>query len=158
MNIKRAAALMLLLHVLIALACIPARTTVEKTDVKPVQLSKMQVKIERFVKDRYIAECISKTKYPYIIAAIKWEETRNLGPNTWGDGGDSYGLYQVQPKHHGFVSDSVEHQTLQCERIVAGLIARHGIKDGIRRYNGSGPKARAYAQRVLRNAELIKNS
>jgi hypothetical protein len=118
----------------------------------------VQTKLELFLKDRYIAEAISKTKRPYIIAAIKYEESRRGGPYTVGDEGDSRGMYQVQPKHHGPVPDGVEPQTNQCERILEPLINRYGVEEGIRRYNGRGPSAEQYARRVLRTAIQLKRS
>ena len=38
-------------------------------------------------------------------------------------------------------------------RHLAGLIRAHGLHDGVRRYNGSGPRAEAYADRVLERAK-----
>lgn len=41
--------------------------------------------------------------------------------------------------------------------ILAGLIAKHGARGGLRRYNGAGPDAEVYADRVLALAVAGKN-
>jgi hypothetical protein len=109
-----------------------------------------QKRIEQLLGDEYIAEAISKSKRPYLYAAIKYEESRLAGPGITGDNGESIGMFQVQPKHHGAVPDGVEPQVAQCERILEPLIKRYGLEGGVTRYNGWGEDARAYTRRVLR--------
>lgn len=116
----------------------------------------VQVKIERHIKDPYIAEVISKTKRPYLIAAIKLVESGQAGPYIMGDNGESSGLFQIQRKYHGWLGYGVERQADLCERILEPLIIRHGVVQGVAAYNGSGPKARRYSKRVIELAMKIE--
>lgn len=116
----------------------------------------VQVKIERYIKDPYIAEVISKRKRPYLLAAIKLIETEQAGPYITGDDGDSIGMFQVQPRHWNKVEYEVSKQVIQCEKIVEFLIDKHGISKGIERYNGSGRNARHYSKRVIDLAAKIE--
>jgi hypothetical protein len=123
---------------------------------RPAVKNPVQVKLERYIKDPYIAEVISRTKRPYIMAAIKIVETEQAGPLIKGDNGDSHGIFQVQPRHHGKVPKTIEGQTKMAERIVEALIQKKGLKEGIRAYNGNGPAARRYSQRVIELATKIE--
>lgn len=116
-----------------------------------------QKKIESIIKDEYIAEVISKTKYPYLMAAIAIHES-GVRPQIVGDSGESYGLFQIQRKHWGWLGDSVQCQADLCERILERLITSNGVEKGVQKYNGSGREARAYARRVIRTARFIERT
>lgn len=118
-------------------------------EIKTTIINPKQAVIESVVKDKYIAEVIAKKKYPYTIAAIKKVESSQSGPLTVGDKGESIGMYQIQPRHHGEVPLTVEGQTDKVEDILEGLIKEQGYNEAIRAYNGSGSKARLYRKKVL---------
>lgn len=99
-------------------------------------------------KDEYIASVIAKSKYPYTLAAIAKVES-DYKPQVRGDNGKSYGLYQIQAKHWGYVPNTVEGQTRKAERILDTLIEDYGFTRAIERYNGSGKCARRYRERVF---------
>jgi hypothetical protein len=139
---------------IITLVVVNAKKSIPEYRVTPK--CPVQVKLERYIDDHYIAEVISKTKRPYIMAAIKIVETEQAGPLIKGDNGDSHGMFQIQPKHHGVVPDSVEGQTEKAARILELLIQRRGITAGIQAYNGSGHKARLYAKKVMSLATKIE--
>ena len=56
------------------------------------------------------------------MARIGWCESR-FNENAVGDGGDSIGAWQVQPRFWGPVPDTLEEQAKQAERIAA----EHGV-------------------------------
>jgi len=108
---------------------------------------KAYYKIYKYTNDSQIAKAIADTKEPYWLAAIAKVES-NYNPQIIGDKGDSYGLYQIQPKHWGYVPSSVEGQTKKAEDILSGLAKRGGIYSGVVRWNGRGIAARHYAKKV----------
>lgn len=117
----------------------------------------VQLKLERYIGDKHIAEVISKTKYPVLIAAIAKVES-DYRPQIRGDNGESWGMYQIQPKHHGWLGDSIEDQTKLCERIVHGLLVRKRIdRLAIAKYNGSGVKSIKYAVKVIKVMKDIES-
>ena len=121
----------------------------------PVVKSPTQIKLEKYIGDKYIAEVISNSKYPFIIAAIGKVES-DYRPQAIGDGGESHGLYQIQPRHWHPYDDRVGHQTAHCERILGHLFAKYGVVRGLERYNGGGASARRYSKRVLELARTIE--
>jgi len=90
------------------------------------------------------------------MAAIAVAES-NGDPAAVGDGGESLGAFQVQPKHHGPVSASPVQQALQAEKILEELVqaSRGRLRQGLAKYNGgSNPSAVSdrYAVKVMRLA------
>jgi hypothetical protein len=123
----------------------------------PKPINPVQVKLERYIGDKYLAEEIAKTKYPYIIAAIGKVES-SYAPQIKGDSGKSWGMYQIQPRHWSWRGDGIKEQTQLCEYILHQLMAKNrSVEVAVSRYNGSGPRARAYAKRVLQIAKEIEN-
>lgn len=96
---------------------------------------------------------------PNIVKAIIVEESGG-NPNAVGDGGESIGLMQIQPKHHqkrmeelGIVSlfDPQENVILGCS-ILSDLYDKYGnYEDALSVYNsGNAEDGKAYAERILR--------
>ena len=113
--------------------------------------------IDSLVKDKRIANAIKKTKYPYTLAAIAKQETGGtFDPNTVGDKGKSFGLYQIQERHWGKFDKSIEGQTKKAEEILDKLVKEHGYNKAVERYNGSGRMARAYRANVLKTVSLLR--
>jgi hypothetical protein len=129
-------------------------------DVPTKKKDRIQRQIEAYVKDEYISEVIARSKYPYIIAAIKLTESGLCGPYVRGDNGKSRGLYQIQPQHWSFYrGQTAETQTISCVMVLEELgIERSRLFDVIRRYNGSGPAAHRYAKRVMVLAGRIQRT
>jgi hypothetical protein len=122
--------------------------SIYRASIKKPPISNKE-KIRLYVKDDYISESIySNTKYPLLLAAIAKVES-NYRPQIRGDGGDSHGLFQIQPHHWGYVPEAVPAQVIKCDRIFRELERRHGYYGAIKHYNGSGRGAEAYRRRVL---------
>lgn len=117
----------------------------------------VQIKLEKHIGDEYISEEIAKSKYPYLMAAIKLEESGLSGPYIVGDGGDSLGMFQIQPQHWGEFDYRVDKQVAHCQKIIDYLISKNkkSLHSAISRYNGRGVKADKYANRVLSKAREI---
>lgn len=103
-----------------------------------------------------MALAVSQTRRPALMAAIAVVES-NGNPAAVGDGGESLGAFQVQPKHHGPVSASPVQQALQAERILDELVqaSRGRLRHALARYNGgSNPPVISdrYALKVMRLA------
>jgi hypothetical protein len=105
-------------------------------------------KINNYCKDSYISKVLSESKYPYTLAAIAKAES-DYRPQIVGDHGTAHGMYQIRPKHWGAVPDRIEDQTKKAEQILDHLIAKHGYKKAIYKWNGSGKEAKQYAKNVL---------
>lgn len=95
---------------------------------------------------------------PNIVKAIIVEESGG-NPNAVGDGGESIGLMQIQPKHHkkkmeelGIVSlfDPQENVILGCS-ILSDLYDKYGnYEDALSVYNSGNTKdGREYAEKIL---------
>lgn len=96
---------------------------------------------------------------PAIVEAIIQEES-NGNPNAVGDGGESIGLMQIQPRWHqtkmeelGIVNlyDAQENVILGCA-ILSDLYDKYGnYEDALSVYNsGNTEDGKAYAERILR--------
>lgn len=113
--------------------------------------------IDNMINDKRISNAINKSKYPYTLAAIAKRETGgSFNPQTIGDKGKSYGLYQIQERHWGKFDKSIEGQTKKAEQILDELIKEHGYNKAVERYNGSGKQARAYKQDVLATVRKLR--
>lgn len=157
MNAKKIAyaiAMTSVLHVAVACYIAKGRLGYGRKEITPP--SPVKTRVMKAIRDEYLADVISKAKKPYLIAAIKLTESGHSGPYIIGDGGDSKGLYQIQPQHHNWWGDSIEKQTAQCESIIYPLIKKYGMNEGVRRYNGSGWKAVSYSKKVIKLANQIE--
>lgn len=91
---------------------------------------------------------------PDILKSIFYAES-TWNPGAVGDGGHSYGIGQVYSKAHpGFdrqrASQDLAYQIDYSARLLADLYARSGNwRSAVRSYNGSGPAAERYADKVL---------
>ena len=119
---------------------------------KPVTIKQEEKIIDKklyaFIGDKYIANVIAQSKYPYTLAAIAKVES-NFRPRIIGDKGKSFGLYQIQSRYHGAFPETVEGQTKYCEQILEKLFRQYPYEQAIERYNGKGHKARQYRQKVM---------
>lgn len=76
------------------------------------------------------------------------EVESNFNPSARGDSGDSVGMFQIQPKHWGYVPKNVYAQTSKAKDILKAV-------KKISCYNGSGYKAKQYAKQVnLKRKEI----
>lgn len=122
----------------------------------PFPISIGQQKLERYIGDKHIAKAIAESEHWLVIAAIGKVESE-YKPQVRGDGGDSFGMFQIQQQHHGSFDDRLESQVIKCESIIKPLIIQYGLKEGIRRYNGDGAASRLYARKVIRVMKEIQN-
>lgn len=96
-----------------------------------------------------------------VLASMAVVES-NATPWAVGDGGDSIGAWQIQPKHHGKVSSDPVKQALKAERILEDLTTsnvRGGLRCRIAKYNGGiNPPGISYryADRVIALAKEVK--
>ena len=111
-------------------------------------------RIQQYVKDTYIASVIEQSKYPYLLAVMAKVES-DFRPRIKGDGGDSFGLWQIQEKHWGRVGETIEEQCRMAETILESLIKVYGYPKAIERWNGQGKQARDYRRKVLKEMERI---
>ena len=155
MNKKKIVAGICLWYVLMAMVSTATVQTSPPLDVKPVAKQKTSIhkKLEKFIGDEYIAEEISKSKYPYLIAAIGKVES-DYRPQAVGKMGE-YGMFQIRREIHGEFSDRMESQVSKCESILAPLILKYGLEKGVAKYNGSSVKAIKYSKKVIRIAKSI---
>jgi hypothetical protein len=120
------------------------------------QKTTVQLKLEKYIGDEYIASVIARTKYPYLLAAIACVES-DFRPQAIGDRGKAYGMFQVWPSIWGWNGDSVESQAMHAERILSRLLAGRRTIHGVQHWNGGGPQARQYARRVIAIAKYIES-
>ena len=113
---------------------------------EPISVSHRVIK--EVCPDRHISKVLDQSKYKYVLTAIASVES-SYRPQVKGDSGDSFGLYQIQSRHWGRFGDSLEDQTKKAETILDALGAKKDIKTAIRKYNGSGQRAKAYQKKVL---------
>ena len=119
------------------------------------QKTPAQMQIESYSKDPYLAEVLAETKRPYTLAAIAKRES-GFRYYVYGDGGDSFGLYQYQEKHWGKGGKTVEEQTRKAEEIFESLVQECGYSKAKERWNGSGRKARIYKANLDKTIKEIQ--
>ena len=130
----------------------------EVVEVEVVSVLYFDVPIDHALQDHIFAECESRNIDPAIIVAmIKKESYYN--PNCIGDGGDSLGLMQIQPKWHqsranqlgcSDLMDPYNNVTVGID-LFASLYSKGGsLEWALMAYNG-GP---SYANRKTRNGEV----
>jgi hypothetical protein len=78
----------------------------------------------------------------------------NLNPLVNGDRGQSKGMFQIQPKHHGAVPTSIKGQMEKHDAILVELMEACGqdVMRAVGRYNGKGRKAKIYTVKVRQRA------
>lgn len=97
---------------------------------------------------------------PDILKAIFYKESR-WNPAARGDGGKSYGIGQVYTTAHPDYDiargqQDVSYQIEYSARLLSGLYKSTGDwRTAVRKYNGAGPSAEAYADDVMNN--LVRN-
>ena len=150
--IKKIVSYLVVLLVLLEYTSATASAFYKSNKVEPPRIlskyEKRRSAIFAVCKDEYITDIIANSKYPYTLTAIAKVES-DFRPNIRGDHGKSYGLYQIQERHWGYVPRTIEGQTRVAERIVGSLVDEHGYSRAIERYNGSGKDAKRYRHKVL---------
>ena len=141
--------LLVLLEYTSALGSAINETKKKQIVVIKTENDKKKSAIFQICKDEYLSVVFANSKYPYLLTAIAKVES-DFRPQIVGDGGKSYGMYQIQSKHWGYVPESVEGQTRKAEQVISHLIQKHGLRRGITAYNGSGKQASQYTDKVLR--------
>lgn len=95
-----------------------------------------------------------------VLWAVAWQETRaNLDPRVRGPHGER-GRFQIMAATARRWCADLDIRTykanVQCAvRILTRLQAEHGIVEAVRRYNGSGPRSRAYLAEVMQTVGRI---
>ena len=120
-------------------------------------VSPLAKEIDKLVKDVYISNCLSESKYPYLLSAIAQVES-DFRPQIIGDSGDSIGLFQIQEKHWGLVPDSIPDQIKKAEMIFDSLSGGRTQHQMIAKWNGSGWKAERYAKKVERRLHEFRKT
>lgn len=126
--------------------------------IEPKVVSNIQIDVKG-ISNEMIDDIATRSGVdPNIVKAIIKEESGG-NPNAVGDGGESIGLMQIQPKHHkqkmeelGIVSlfDPQENVILGCS-ILSDLYDKYGnYEDALSVYNsGNTEDGKAYAERIL---------
>lgn len=111
---------------------------------------------------RLLYQACGETGIRYELAlAVVWQETdfRNI----IGDGGESYGYMQVQPRWHGErmerlgvtdLSDPYGNFLVACD-FLAELLETHDITDALTRYNSGKTGDSQYARDVLNYMNIL---
>jgi hypothetical protein len=97
-----------------------------------------------------------------VLAAVAVVESSG-NPRAIGDGGDSIGAWQIQPKHWGLVSSDPAKHALKAEAILEALVESRGrlrcysqrLRASLAAYNGGNNPPRSayrYADRILKLA------
>ena len=138
--------------------------------VKAAEMAKLyDVPLDAELQFHIIGLCEERNIDPAIVMAMIWRESR-FHADSVGDGGNSLGLMQVQPRWH-----SKRMEKLGCDdlldphqNVVVGI---DYLAESIRRYDGDVAKAlvaynaghyngtvTAYAKSVLEKAEELRNA
>lgn len=126
--------------------------------IEPKVVSNIQIDVKGISNEMIDDIAVRSGVDPNIVKAIIMEESGG-NPNAVGDGGESIGLMQIQPKHHqkrmeelGIVSlfDPQENVILGCA-ILSDLYDKYGnYEDALSVYNsGNTVDGRDYAERIL---------
>lgn len=126
--------------------------------IEPKVVSNIQIDVKGISNEMIDDIAVRSGVDPNIVKAIIVEESGG-NPNAVGDGGESIGLMQIQPKHHqkrmeelGIVSlfDPQENVILGCA-ILSDLYDKYGnYEDALSVYNsGNTEDGREYAERIL---------
>lgn len=138
--------------------------------VRAAEMAKLyDVPLDAELQFRIIGMCEERDIDPAIVMAMIWKESR-FHADSVGDGGNSLGLMQIQPRWH-----SKRMEKLGCtdlldphQNVVVGI---DYLAESIRRYDGDVAKAlvaynqghyngtvTAYAKSVLAKAEELRNA
>jgi len=123
---------------------------------KEEPINPVKFKLIKYTKDPHLAEVISKTTYPTQLAAIAKVES-NFRPLIKGDGGDSFGLYQINSRWWGKTGETLEQQTEKAERLLDYYTRQYGATEALRRWCGSGKAAKIYQAKVLKEIKEIQS-
>lgn len=126
--------------------------------IEPKVVSNIQIDVKGISNEMIDDIAVRSGVDPSIVKAIIMEESGG-NPDAVGDGGESIGLMQIQPKHHqkrmeelGIVSlfDPQENVILGCS-ILSDLYDKYGnYEDALSVYNsGNTEDGKAYAERIL---------
>lgn len=126
--------------------------------IEPKIVSNIQIDVQGISNEMIDDIAVRSGVDPNVVKAIIVEESGG-NPNAVGDGGESIGLMQIQPKHHqkrmeelGIVSlfDPQENVILGCA-ILSDLYDKYGnYEDALSVYNsGNTEDGKAYAERIL---------
>lgn len=126
--------------------------------IEPKVVSNIQIDVKGISNEMIDDIAVRSGVDPNIVKAIIMEESGG-NPNAVGDGGESIGLMQIQPKHHqkrmeelGIVSlfDPQENVILGCS-ILSDLYDKYGnYEDALSVYNSGNTKdGKTYAERIL---------
>ena len=144
-------------------------TTAEATTVpvtEPVT-SWEDIPLEAELQTHIVELCTQYDISPSVVFAMCWKES-NYNPSNIGDGGDSYGLMQVQPKHHyeRMVELNATDLLNPYQNTVVGI---DYLAEQLERYNGDiyaavvaynrgsfSGTVTEYAKSVMREAERIE--
>lgn len=160
MKIKSIIPPTLFISAVLALNCIA--TAIDHPElynkIEPKVVSNIQIDVQGISNEMIDDIAVRSGVDPNIVKAIIMEESGG-NPNAVGDGGESIGLMQIQPKHHqkrmeelGIVSlfDPQENVILGCA-ILSDLYDKYGnYEDALSVYNsGNTVDGRDYAERIL---------
>lgn len=127
------------------------------------------VPLEKELQLHIMETCEAYEVDPAIVLAMIWRESR-YNPEAVGDGGNSLGLMQVQPRWHGKRMEKLGCEDLldPYQNVVVGI---DYLAESIDRYDGDVAKAlvaynaghyggtvTAYARDVLEKAEELRNA
>lgn len=111
---------------------------------------------------RLLYEACGETGIRYELAlAVIWQETDFR--NVIGDGGESYGYMQVQPRWHGKrmeqlgvtdLSDPYGNFLVGCDYL-AELVEKHDLTDALTKYNSGKTGDSQYARSVLNYMKIL---
>lgn len=126
--------------------------------------SKLSQRIERFMRFHNapadiapeLAELLSVCEHPRVLAAIPVREGTKYNVDALGAVGE-IGAFQVRPEIWGHPGNNVHSQTKKTEQILHDLVteSKGSLSQAVRKYNGSGEKARSYSRDVLKLAASI---
>lgn len=139
------AALLLVCALWVALLPVPEATTPSALPAIPAHLGPLTAE-QRFL----VRSAIRESVPPVVALEMAWEETRrNTHPLIRGAHGE-WGRFQIKPLHcDGRVKTYSQNVACYFRLMRSHEIACGGWVCAIERYNGRGPRARAYRDRVL---------
>jgi len=97
----------------------------------------------------------------YDLLAIAWKESR-FNCNAKGDGGKSYGCFQIQVNMHGLSINQAANYSYAAEWTIDRLVRDDGYPryrtNALARHNGSGQAALNYAEAVKKKSSEFRAS
>lgn len=101
-----------------------------------------------------LAELLAECKYPRVMAAMAWRESR-FKLKARGRLGE-VGMFQVRPEVWGHPGRTLVSQTRKTQEVLSVLMEEHGnLSRAVMRYNGVGPDAKRYRDEVMQVARSI---